>query len=603
MTFGPILKAPEKRVFSTYDLEWTPSHSPEKSKALGLEPLQVRLVGCFDGQRFTPYKSIREFIRGELTRANHGRWYFAHAGGLYDIQFVFEWIIKHAIDEFEVSAAMSGSSAIIVRVSRGRNHWTFVDSFWLMRTSLRKIGKWMGMQKGGEAGKTDVFWAPLGELTDYNEQDCRILWHALARLEHVILDLGGQLEKTAAATAMSLFRRSYLKREIVTDISVNDIARQAYVASRVEVFEPVATNAWSWDINSSFPYAMTHPVPGSMIGEGRKLPGRGLYLADVEITVPPCRIPVLPVRGPKDGRIYFPTGSWRHWYCSTDLDFLEETGGRINKVHRVIRFEQFDEMSEYANDLYQKRVESNDEGYKQILKILLNSLYGKWAEDGRKSKIVFNPGSSVLKLPNWVPGGTGKRLIRPGVWEVVEERTVAHAHVPVAVQITAFARRTLGRYLLDAPRVYYCDTDSLCVPDSHSYAESSALGGLKMEKRMRAAHFQGPKLYAWREEHEKDWNVKAKGFSRVSTPSGENRQFAGDDYWALVRGEPVKLSQFCRVRETIAKRFPEPAEEVREKRLRGMLRPKRRPCSDGTTQPWDVAELDGPWVSPSESDT
>ena len=386
MTFGPIKDKPKQRLFSTYDLEWTPSHSPEKARAIGLEPLQVRLVGCYDGERYRAYREIGDFLRAALTRKNHNRWFFAHAGGLYDVQFILEWLIKHAPTAFRISAALSASSAIIVKIEKGRQCWYFVDSFWLLRTSLRKIGAWIGMAKGGAEGKTDIFWAPLSELITYNEQDCKILWHAIAQLESIVLSLGGQLEKTAASTAMSLFRRAYLKREIVTTPEVNEIARSAYIASRVEPFERVAENAWSWDINSSFPYAMTFPAPGNMVLDDRHLPDSGLYVADVEVYQPPANIPVLPVRGGKDGRVYFPTGRWRGWYSDTDCRFLEEAGGRIEHVHRVMHFEPFDDFSRYATDLYEKRKESNDDGFKQITKILLNSLY-LWEDSGSGTKI------------------------------------------------------------------------------------------------------------------------------------------------------------------------------------------------------------------------
>jgi hypothetical protein len=602
VSFGPILGKPKQRTFSTYDLEWTPAHSPERSRAIGLDPLQVRVVGCFDGERYRPYKNIKDFLRGELTPKNSGRWYYAHAGGLYDVQFVLEHILKFCPDYYEVSAALSSSSAIIVRVEAGRHHWTFVDSFWLMRTSLRKIGDWVGMKKGGAEGKTDTFWAPLPELTAYNEQDCRILWFAIAQLEAVILSLGGQLEKTAASTAMSLFRRAYLKREIETSDAVNEIARETYIASRVEPFAREGTNLSSYDINSSFPYAMTFPVPGNLTRESLTRPRdkHALYLAQVDVHMPESHVPVLPVRGKQDGRIYFPTGRWRAWYCSTDLDFLEEAGGEVERTHRVLEFEPFDDMAEYASDLYERRVSSTDDGYKQVLKIMLNSLYGKTAEAGRKSRLFINPPSHILSLPDYKPGLTGKRFIRPGVWEVVEEKEVPHAHVPIATQITAFARRTLGRYLREAPRVYYCDTDSVFVDDTFSWPESSELGGLKLEKKMAKAHFMGPKLYAWQSEGDAEWGVKAKGFSKVATPGGENRNFAGIDYWALSRGESVELSRFSRVRELCSSMLPEPRETTASKRLRGNLRPKRCFRSDGTSRAWSIDELDQDWAGTSE---
>ena len=111
MTFGPIKDKPKQRLFSTYDLEWTPSHSPEKARAIGLEPLQVRLVGCYDGERYRAYREIGDFLRAALTRKNHNRWFFAHAGGLYDVQFILEWLIKHAPTAFRISAALSASAS------------------------------------------------------------------------------------------------------------------------------------------------------------------------------------------------------------------------------------------------------------------------------------------------------------------------------------------------------------------------------------------------------------------------------------------------------------------------------------------------------------
>ena len=81
MTFGPILEKPRQRTFSTYDLEWTPNHSPEKAKAIGLEPLQVRLIGCYDGERYRAYRDMGSFLRAQLTSRNDKRWFFAHAGG------------------------------------------------------------------------------------------------------------------------------------------------------------------------------------------------------------------------------------------------------------------------------------------------------------------------------------------------------------------------------------------------------------------------------------------------------------------------------------------------------------------------------------------
>src|SRR5207245_174765 len=124
------------------------------------------------------------------------------------------------------------SSAIIVHVSRGKNAWHFVDSYWLMRDSLANIGKWIGLEKGEKEDKK-IFYAPISELKIYNERDCIILYQAVQQFEIALLDLGGELKMTQASCALNLFRRAFLRSEIVTHRRVNEICRQAYFASRV----------------------------------------------------------------------------------------------------------------------------------------------------------------------------------------------------------------------------------------------------------------------------------------------------------------------------------------------------------------------------------
>ncbi|KKM78681.1 hypothetical protein LCGC14_1357610, partial [marine sediment metagenome] len=165
-----IIKSKRKvRDFLTYDLEWVPGS------------LEVRLVGVYDGERYRCYNSIDTFLNRELTRENRGKWFYAHAGGLADFQFILERLSLRK--GWTVKCAFSGSAAIICTVRRGKNAWHFVDSYWLLRDKLENIAKWIGLEKG-EADKRQTeeeareFYAtaPLPVLIEYNEQDCVILW-------------------------------------------------------------------------------------------------------------------------------------------------------------------------------------------------------------------------------------------------------------------------------------------------------------------------------------------------------------------------------------------------------------------------------------------
>jgi len=214
--------------------------------------MKIRLAGVFDGNRYRCYATVENFLANELTSKNRGKWFYAHAGGLADFQFVLEILMKRG---YRIKASTSGSSLIIVHVMKGKNSWHFVDSLWLLKDKLRNIGKWIGIEKGNEDESEEFYRdATIPELRKYNEIDCIILFKAIQMFEETLLELGGQLKMTQASCAMELFRRRFLKRDIATSPLANLIAREAYFASRVEVLNRHCEDAWYYDVNSSFPY-------------------------------------------------------------------------------------------------------------------------------------------------------------------------------------------------------------------------------------------------------------------------------------------------------------------------------------------------------------
>lgn len=583
------------RRIATYDLEWIPGDL-EKARAHGFEPFQLRVIGLYDGARYRAFTDMGEFLRAIFRKETSGTWYFAHAGGLADIQFVFSYLVKNQ-GPYEISASFSGSSAIIVRVQRGRNHWIFCDSYWLIRAKLRDIGTWLGLEKGGEEGSTDTFYGPLSELISYNQRDCVLLYEAIRRFEEIVLELGGVLEKTAASTALKLFRSRYLTETIEVDGAVNEIARKAYVGSRVEVFSKKVEDCNYWDINSSFPYAMTFPAPGNCLGYVTKLPKSGLYLADATVKVNECDIPPLPMRTEKDRRIYFPTGRWRAWFYSTDLELLESTGHRIECVHNVLAFAPNTDLRDYAIDLYDRRKKSSDAAYRETFKIFLNALYGKFAESPFKDKIVINPGPDFFeKHQEKVDAGLGYEWLQPGVYALDEEKDIPHGHVPFSVAITSKARANLANFMLEGAPVYYCDTDGFAT--KAEFQSSKELGGLKLEKRIRNGYFEAPKLYmleaSWIDGKENPATIiKAKGFSRLRDPGDEeNRRMTAEDFHRLVElREALYVETMSRVKSNFRAGVTDPREWLQKKRYIGDLRPKRCFHEDGSSRPWTTAEL------------
>ncbi len=609
MGLAQIIAPIKSRQFSVYDLEWYPARRKKGDRSEQL--LELRLIGVYDGDRYRSFTSVEAFLDHELRGKNHRRWYYAHAGGSFDLTFILEEITKRG-GQWSAEASFSGSAAVITRVYHGRKMFMFADSYFLLRESLAKIARWIGMEKGGgeyrcpehAAGKTTacdpacgcghppehkcIFYADINTLRQYNELDCVILWNAISAFEMQLHELGGELQLTLASSAMNLFRRKYLSRDIQTSEHVNACARASYTSSRVEPFWRRCDNAKYYDFNSSFPYAMTHPCPAEFKGARSTLPREGsIYLAKCKVTVPETYLPPLPYR--HEGRVYFPTGTWDTWFTGIDLELLQDAGGRIERVEEALTFEPFDDLAQYALDLYAKRGKAGSGTLESIVyKLLLNSLYGKFAETSEKDELKINPRVTGCPHDPEHPNGECVRMLFPNVFIVTNIVDVPHCHVPIATWITAIARRHLYRLLDRCSVKYYCDTDSVITPDT--LATSGELGGLKLEYEIREGIFEAPKLYAMRGEDD-EWNVKAKGFRRLTY-----EQFVG-----LQKGEEVEIERMARIRELYARGATRPVERVivkglGEKRADGTrirtLRDKRCMLPSGDSRPWGVKEIE-----------
>ncbi len=679
MPLSPIRKEGVRKRFKTYDLEWYP------------DTYVTRLVGCYDGEQYDGYEGrdgIKSFLNAELVPENSGTVYFAHAGGLADVQFILEevWKPEHSRG-VQIEAAFSGSSAIIVQVERAGSVWTFADSYWLLKDRLEKIGDSLGQKKLNDYvcpgsfeitradGKpaterscghrirrdspTCIFWAPMPILKTYNEMDNKILWLGINRLQDELLELGGELKMTVASCAMRLFRGRFLQREIKTSAKVNRCAREAYVASRVEVFKhkidrqisPAAReraralleqldypdDAWSspcvceqptiyteppcprcrekkkecddcklrkkrcvecgnyplsgfyLDLNSSFPSSLTKPQPGNFRGFKKKWTDTDrLAIVRCEVEVPESvNIPPIPVR--EKGRVYFPVGRWWGWYSGVDLQLLLEKGGKIHHVYGAMTFEPFDDLRGYVEVLYAMRAKEKDPFRKLLLKYLLNTCYGKFAEGALKQTLyVHKP------LPRGIRPEDAEEL-GPNTWLFDRSVAVPHEHVPISCITTALSRELIARPIYEADEPNYTDTDSLTsssplwVPPKSDQEGLAGLGKLKVEETVKGdAYFAFPKFYRI------DEKVKAKGFSPRSGDALTREEFEH-----LLKGGTFEVGRMLRVRELARSGRMTPREKLIGKRLLKVSRPKRKTLEDeDNTRPWHFRELQEPYKKP-----
>lgn len=624
---SPIKTKRERQRITVYDLEWLPGTYKNG--------LPLRIVGAYDERGYRSFQTAEAFLDWALTQANNGRRFYAHAGGLADILFLLQHFIAR---DYECSGVSSGSSLIILVVKRGRNTWLFVDSYWTLRSGLADVGTSLGkFPDGTTAEKGDcAFDAPLPELETYNRQDCKILWHALRRMEDELWELGGELKCTLASSAMNLFRRAYLPTTLYVPGNVNDTLRDGYFGGRVEVYQRhVETRGYYYDINSSYPHSMSKKLPGSYTGSSRKIRPYSWVFATVR-TDGYC--PALPY---KSDALYFPTGKFSGWFY---VDELEQSGVEILEVDQVMHFSPQEFMAPYVSELFGRRKTSTDEFARLCYKLLLNSLYGKLGERTEKSKIIIKPSREWLlesreiakrEIAHGLP--ESRPMLMPGVYLEACSVEVPHEHVALCSAVTAHSRINLRRYMTSTPTIYYCDTDSIVTNDP-ALPTSKELGGLKQEKAFDAASFPAPKIYMIDDE------LKCKGFPRKAIAEAMSYEpllamsegRAIDPAYPLdaivreieTRPDAHPFSASPTLRKEIFRRIleqgrdpqapgfrfrsmdrvgtqlrypsgkdakgdaiPIAVEHERVKRFRNITRPKRCDLPNGNTRAWDVSEL------------
>jgi hypothetical protein len=526
----------------------------------------LQLIGMWDGERFRHFRKIGEFIEYILQKKYHGWRFFAHFGGRYDMNFIYDFLKHHP--EIGITFYCSGSLVIRMTISYHNIHVHLCDSYRLFympgndsqtrttnKSGLAALTKAFGVvHQKKEYDFSQMVYGP--ELIQYNEWDCRGLYEVIERF----FEETGIMSETFATHALRVWRKDFLKETIWKPAeNVLELARETYNGGRVEVFKRSAVNVYAYDVNSMYPYVMQQPMPTEYVGESRTLTDKYYGFLDAEIIVPDDYMPTLPVRSEK---LYFPVGRFRGSWTSEELMIAESRGCRIVKVFKAYYFRTVQIFKEYVQKLYHLK-KTSQEPTRTIAKGLLNALYGKFGQNPTKKVFVSERlaphGSFPILYPNGEPSGFA-----------YYERTSRNAYLlpHLASAVTSKARlHLLSRLDGDS---FYCDTDSVFT--SHVMGISKELGEWG-EVGSGEALFIQPKLY------------KFKG---VWKSKGLNREQNIDDF---IAGNKNMATRARSIREAI-RTGKDACEHVQVEKMLRETRPKRAWLTDGQeTRPWDVKEL------------
>jgi len=399
----------------------------------------------------------------------------------------------------------------------------FLDSLNFAKLSVSKMGQIIGVSKLecpsfiGKYPKNDQEWEIMKE---YNLRDSEVTLKFMKFLIKGMEELGATFKNTLASTSMSLFKNKYLKDTYYQpseDILLEQF--ESYFGGRTEAFERGYFKNYNYyDFNSLYPSVMAQeefPDPNSLrivYKNTNKYINNFHGCSKVDVYVPSTiKYPVLPHKT-DIGKVIFATGKISGWYTHIELREAVKQGCVIIKVYKTHYFtKNCRPFKEFVTDLYNLRLKYKQEmnPMEYLVKILMNSLYGKFGQKFLDKNNVVHESSvsekQLLKYDKFEPIGDS------GFYRITDSSKPSAFCIPIwASYVAAYGRVKLHRAILETEPIY-CDTDSLIT--DKTLPESSVLGELKLEMKVKEGIVVRPKFYALMSEDDDEY-VKIKGLGK-----------------------------------------------------------------------------------------
>lgn len=387
-----------------------------------------------------------------------------------------------------------------------------VDTLNWFQCSLAELGLSCELPKS----RMPAFDRPDNEWFAYCERDAEIVLKSFTDLIFWVRNNDmGMFRYTGPSQAIAAYRHRWLKKPILLhdNMPVKCLERAAYFGGRFEVFKHGQINqrVHQYDVNALFPSVMKYnPFPVALdryelntkweLWRGQFNPLQSV--AEVDVISQKTSVPVRTDKG-----IVFPIGRFKTVACGAELHRLCGEGS----VYRVRAFAEYRTdyiFEQWVDDLWKMRNEYKASGnklYNLFTKMLMNSLYGKFAQ--RSPEWVNRPDDpSKLPFTQWIESDprTGEsrhfrmfgyqrqeRVSRDvrhdpnktvNSWEdhcsMLSAGELSTTFIAVSAFVTSAARRRMDYFRAIAGRqnVFYQGVDSVVVNDQgRDLLESSGM--------------------------------------------------------------------------------------------------------------------------------
>ncbi len=492
------------------------------------------------------FDHIGLFWRFVMSKAKPDRVLYIYAHNIkYDLMSVqFEKGLT-AIG-FKASFPILGHN-FIMHATNGKRKIKFHDSFNYFKVRLKTIGKAVKQQKIKlkntckirivpgyqyppitlkKFSTHEIYFNRIPDKTlyPYCQNDVEIVEKImLGFIRFLREDNKGSLEATAAATSLSVFRTKFNDESIHyhKDIDLLKFEREGYKGGRVECFYigSKKDHFYLFDVNSMYPHVMANcelpikpVVNASSMSINEVLAYTDQYYLIAEVILK-YKTDIGYYGVHHDSKLLFPVGHFKTVLHNPELvRAIQE--GHIAAVKRVVIYEKKKALSRFANYFYNIRLNSTDQVYNTLAKLMNNSLYGRFGMSFYDKEIIDlgldeSDNSLGVTMIQSIDKN-GRKTWKPYYkWygQLIhsnrdENKPKKDTNIALAGSVTAYARMLLLDYILEAGtrNCFYDDTDSLLVNERgaanlEKHIHKTELGKLKQEMECNSIKINAPKDY------------------------------------------------------------------------------------------------------------
>ena len=466
-------------------------------------------IATFDGDDvyfFSSWDEFLIFIRAKAVDDIRYRKVVAHNGGSFDYTHLVEYLFENTDYKFEV--IMSQSKIVILYIFFEEVKISFIDSYNVLANSLQNLSKIFDVKHK----KIEIEY-DKNNMRKFKEENRDLYYEYLKNDVISLFEICEEFERklginffptTIASLSLYLYRRNFLDRNLFSPRKkVDDFIAQSYAGGRVEVFRPGKHDqVFVYDVNSMYPFVMKtfeYPIGTPVKVYNYKPNYIGIY--HIRFNQTNYDIPAIFWRKSKENGLEF-VYEGEGYYFSPEIEVALRHGVKIEFFEGYIWKNKTKLFSNFVDFYYNIRKENKNNAMGYICKLILNSLYGKFAQKERKSVLVRLKADELEKLLK-------KKIsvipYKGDLYEVIYSQTITHRIIQLSALTTSYVRAYLAELIIKyKDNIIYADTDSLHLNCEIYENIGQELGQLKLEKA-------GSGIYLGRKQYMIENNIKFKG--------------------------------------------------------------------------------------------